>query len=452
MPALCLMQNNIIALNIRLTIQEYNMLEPNDAILCGCSGGADSVCLVCALLELREKFRFELGVLHVNHNLRENSRKDAEYTQELARRFGLSFFLREIKIEKKSGIEEAARNARYKAYIECAKENGFNKIATGHTRSDLIETFIMNLGRGAGLRGLGSIPPVRFIGDNIKIIRPLIDIDRAQTEEYLKELGIGFVIDETNADPAFLRNKIRKDVAPVLRKFASNEKISTAARIAREASDYLENQGEKLMKEAARSLSGALELDIKILLKDGVFIAKYALMAAADFLNLELSRERIEDLLRLCAMKNGSSLKLPKAVAWREYDALVIGDIKPAQTFFYNLKPGEIIKTPSGDLIACGVSLGEGALEKVFDYDKISRAAIRSRLPGDYIFFKNGRKLIKREFIDKKIPKRLRGAIPLLAVENEVFWVMTPTGRANQIFLENSKTLLFSCKFALEIK
>ena len=196
---------------VKKTINEYNMINEGETVLCCLSGGADSVTLVLCLRELGVNIR----ACHVNHNLRgEESDRDEQFCRKLCKDLGVPLDVLSVDVrgycEKNScSVEEGARRIRYD-YFESLSAN---KIATAHTLSDSLETALFNLARGSGAKGLCGIPPVRG-----RIIRPLIACTRGEVESFLEERDQSFVTDSTNLLDDHSRNSIRHSVVPVLKK------------------------------------------------------------------------------------------------------------------------------------------------------------------------------------------------------------------------------------------
>ena len=196
------------------TIDRYRMLGPGMRVGVAVSGGADSVCLLYVLVELRARWDLRLSVLHLNHNLRgEESRADAEFVRELAARLGLAAVLSEADIAATvDNLEQAARDARLAFFRETMRTGPLDRVALGHTRSDQAETVLYRFLRGAGTAGLAGIRPVTVDG----LIRPLLEVDRAEVERFLRERAIPWRDDSTNASRVFARNRIRHELLPQL--------------------------------------------------------------------------------------------------------------------------------------------------------------------------------------------------------------------------------------------
>jgi tRNA(Ile)-lysidine synthase len=196
------------------TIERHRMFAPGDRVAVAVSGGADSVCLLHVLLELAPRWGLNLGVLHVNHNLRgDASRGDAEFVRDLAAGHNLPFLIRDLDLTTASGnLEQAARNGRL-AFFHDRVEGGLaDRVAVGHTRSDQAETVLFRFLRGSGATGLAAIRPVTERG----IVRPLIEIDRGEIAGFLRARAIRWREDASNATLDFARNRIRHQLLPQL--------------------------------------------------------------------------------------------------------------------------------------------------------------------------------------------------------------------------------------------
>jgi tRNA(Ile)-lysidine synthase len=190
------------------------MFEPAQQVGVAVSGGADSVCLLHVLLELAPRWDLRLRVLHLDHGLRgEESRQDAEFVRHLASRLGLPLSLRETSVAASpDNLEQAAREARQSFFRETIRSGAVERVALGHTRSDQAETVLFRFLRGAGTAGLSGIRPVTSEG----IVRPLIDVERSEAQQFLRQRGIAWREDSTNRSLQFARNRIRHELLPQL--------------------------------------------------------------------------------------------------------------------------------------------------------------------------------------------------------------------------------------------
>jgi tRNA(Ile)-lysidine synthase len=192
--------------------RDEGLFARGEIVLCACSGGPDSTALVLALHELAPPLSLGLCLHHVDHGLRPGSAADGERVQELGARLGLAVRRTTLVVpEGPGGLQERARTARYAALEAAADELGCARIAVGHTRSDQAETVLHRLLRGAGVEGLGAIPPVRG-----RVVRPLLDVSRAEVLAFLGERGQTYVEDPSNERTEFLRVALRRDVLPRL--------------------------------------------------------------------------------------------------------------------------------------------------------------------------------------------------------------------------------------------
>src|SRR5215203_66566 len=217
---------------VRLTAERYEM--DLDRPLALVSGGPDSVALLRVLLELGG----EPTVLHVDHGLRgDESREDAEFVRALCERLGVRCEVRKLQLADGPNLQERARDERYGLAEEVADGLGLQTIAAGHTADDVAETVLMNLARGAGLRGLSGIPPVRG-----RLVRPLIERTRREVLEYLESLDQPYRTDPTNLTGKYARNRVRLEILPLLEELypGASRNIARGAALLREDLEVLE--------------------------------------------------------------------------------------------------------------------------------------------------------------------------------------------------------------------
>ena len=199
-------------------VKKHEMLKTGDKIIVGVSGGADSVCLLFLLKNLRPKWQLSLEVVHIEHGIRgKESLEDADFVEKLCREWEVPFYLfrRDIPLlskEWRCSQEEAGRRARYEAFEEVRVKTGADKIAVAHNQDDRAETILFHLARGSALRGLCGIFPVRD-----HIIRPLLCLKRTEIEEILINAGLSWRTDATNQEEIYTRNKIRLQILPLIK-------------------------------------------------------------------------------------------------------------------------------------------------------------------------------------------------------------------------------------------
>lgn len=426
------------------TIEKYNMIEKDDKIVMGISGGPDSLCMLDVLFNLKGKFNLKLYVVHVNHMIRgEDAKKDAAFVEKLCKDLDLPFFLFEENVPylaKKMGLseEQAGRYVRYKAFEETLKKVGGNKIAVAHNKNDVAETVLLNILRGTGLRGLIGIKPV-----NGNIIRPLIEIERREIEKYLKDKNLHPRIDHTNYEDLYTRNKIRLKVIPYIEevfKIDLVENLSRMAAILLEEDDYLEAKCEEVFNQICEINGEEIKVDVDALKSQHTAIKRRLVKRMYLYVKGEtdgLEYGHVEDVLNLLDKPTSSKIDLPFEIeALKMYNNLVIRKKKTKE----KVKFKEVLKIPGvttiegiGKFKAYVVDISQvddfnkGEYIKFFDYDKIKgEIVVKSREDGDRFspLGMRGTKKLKEFFIDKKIPREERDYIPLVAIGKEIVWVV----------------------------
>jgi tRNA(Ile)-lysidine synthase len=213
-------RDKMILNKIKDTIRRYDLIGKGDRVLVGVSGGPDSVTLLYLLKSLSKPYGFKLEIAHLDHMLRKDSKKDAEFVTSLGLKLKIPVTTGKIDIKKlavKGSLEEVARNARLGFLFKVAKKIKADKIALAHNLDDQAETVLMRVIRGTGLYGLSGIIPKRKLY-GIEVIRPLIRIQRREIEAFLKKKGTNARIDKTNQEDLYFRNKIRNRLLPLLEK------------------------------------------------------------------------------------------------------------------------------------------------------------------------------------------------------------------------------------------
>ena len=206
----------------RMRAFSTKLIARKDAVLVGFSGGADSVCLLHFLHYLAKEKHFRLAAVHINHGLRGRAATDDQrFCKTFCHTHGIEFFAEKVAVKKLArehdlSPEHAARKARYLAFGKVARKWEATKLALGHHLDDQAETFLLNLLRGTKAKGLAGIPLRRPLCPGVEIIRPLLCVTRAETEEYLANNGLSHVTDQTNFDDAFRRNWVRHALLPLL--------------------------------------------------------------------------------------------------------------------------------------------------------------------------------------------------------------------------------------------
>ncbi|MCK4249553.1 MAG: tRNA lysidine(34) synthetase TilS [Candidatus Omnitrophica bacterium] len=213
---------------VEKTVLDHNLFKTGDSVILGLSGGPDSTAMLLILLALKKNFKLKLTAVHLNHCLRGfESESDQNYVRSLARRFRIPYYSKRTDIAElarinKTSLEETAREARYEFFLEIARQQKAQKIAVAHTADDQAETVLMRIIQGTGLRGLAGIRPARNFdlkkNKNIKVLRPLIELTRAEVMIFLREKKYRPRQDSSNLNLDILRNSIRKELLPLLAK------------------------------------------------------------------------------------------------------------------------------------------------------------------------------------------------------------------------------------------
>jgi tRNA(Ile)-lysidine synthase len=266
------------------TIRRHTLLPAGTRVLVALSGGSDSVALTLLLLEAAPRIPFEVAALaHFNHRLRETAARDETFCRDLASRLGLPIRVtaedvREYAAAERLTIEDAARRLRYDFLRREAQELGATRIAVGHTQDDQAETFLLKLVRGAGATGLGAIYPRRD-----QIVRPLLDVTRAELRQYLASRDVSWVEDETNEVLDTPRNRLRHVVLPELvRTYGGDVRrsLARAAELIREDGEFLDELARTVFARVAVCSPGTVEIDARRLRAEPLPVRRRVLLHA----------------------------------------------------------------------------------------------------------------------------------------------------------------------------
>lgn len=301
------------------TIKKYNLINNGDSIVVGVSGGPDSITLLDILIKIQKEIKFNIVVAHVNHMIRDEAIDDEKYVENYCKDKGIAFYRKQIQVEKiakekKIGTEEAGRNLRYEFFNEILEKTNSNKIATAHTKNDNVETVLMNIIRGSGTKGLKGIEAIR----DSKYIRPLIEIERNEIEEYCNQNNLMPRIDKTNMENIYTRNKVRNLLIPYLKKeFNPNiiEAINRLSDIAKEEENFIENIVKKKYEEILiEETSNEIVLDLKKFnLLETVIKNRIVLYTINRIFGSSSGIEKIhlQDIIKLCNNNIGNKYLIP---------------------------------------------------------------------------------------------------------------------------------------------
>lgn len=428
-------------------ITEHELIGAGDRVLIGLSGGADSVCLLTVLNELRERLHFELGAMHINHGLRKEAGEDEAYSKELCEKYGISFYSERIDVvtyadNRGLSTEEAGRILRYEAFDKCMIINGYNKLATAHHANDLAETMLLFLARGTGIKGLN---PIKY--KNGIVIRPLLSVSKQDILAFLEEEGIKHCEDLTNSDNDYTRNYIRNEIIPRLEEVndkAVDHMVRTAD-IVSEAYDIIEDELNRLEETYIRRENNEYTVCLETkLLKPYMFKSLiHRAIAKAAQAEKDITAAHIEAVASLMDKQVGKMVDLPYNLkARREYDGILI---KSADSYGVYSNEHAITYKTRAFIRQDGLNIPEKEYTKWFDYDIIKDTfIIRPVDDNDEItVLKNGgTKKVKELFKDLKVPIDKRKSYMCVAQGNHVYWIIGLRMGEDAKITENTKTIL----------
>jgi tRNA(Ile)-lysidine synthase len=408
---------------VRRTAERYGMDLSQPLALV--SGGPDSVALLRVLLDLGG----EPAVLHVDHGLRgDESREDAEFVRALCERLGVRCEVRRLRLADGPNLQKRARDERYGLAEEIADELELGTIAVGHTADDVAETVLMNLARGAGLRGLSGIPPVRG-----RLVRPLIERTRPEVLQYLEGIGQPYRTDPTNLTGKYARNRIRLEILPMLEELypGAARNLSRAAALAREDLEALEGLADGVIQR--RGAEVVLSLEELSALPPA--LRRYAVRRAYAALLPDApppGRALVEAVLDLAEKEEGTrTLDLPGGVVASARAGEEVS-LYPAEE-----PSGEEVELEVGETVFRGWRISAREVSR-YDARDASRAEVayldRSKGPyrmrlareGDIIrpLGLGGTKKVLRAMMDRKVPRDLRRRTPVVVGDGgEVAWI-----------------------------
>jgi len=441
-------------------IRGQSLLHEGDAVLVCVSGGADSVALLTVLGEISRSGLLPLAitVAHLNHKIRPEAAQDAQFVADLCDSLDLDLISKTVDVPelaaREPSLENVARNARYAFFLEAAQEAGCDKVATGHTRDDNVETVLMHLIRGADVQGLRGIVPKRRLRSrsHVQVVRPLLAVGHKKIVAYLEAKGQSWREDETNRDETLLRNRIRSELLPLLTERYNPGVASALEHVAstcRELSDLL---GRRVAQEFNKCVQ-IKKNELVVFLPHFNSLHRAVRRGLLHCILSQLSSGRqithahVEDLMAVFARPTPTrSLRLPGGLSVfkeHEYAHLFTREktvaLKVPEPVLVDLLASEQVLESFG--LTLRVSIGPADDEtrqrlkrtdyhrtQMFDYDKIKtgRLWMRTRLPGDRFqpLGCPGHKKLKDLFIDRKVPYHLRASIPILALDNEPIWLV----------------------------
>ncbi|MFA7533593.1 MAG: tRNA lysidine(34) synthetase TilS [Tissierellaceae bacterium] len=427
-------------------IKEHNLIEEEDNIVIGVSGGPDSMALLFCLLEFRKTTPFNIFIAHVNHGVRgEEARRDQLFVEKTAKDLDLPYYTIDVSMEqygKEKGItaEEAGRELRYGFFREILKKQGGGKIAVAHNLNDQAETLLMRIMRGTGIDGLRGM----FFKYQ-DIIRPILGIKREEIEKYIEENGIETVLDKTNLQPIYSRNKVRIELIPYMEENFKPNIINTLWRMSTIVStdvDFLEEytkreynnlvnkgEGHSIIFNKEGFLNNHRSIQQR-LIRNGILELRGSLQGTTEV-------QILKTLDLFLGETTGKEIDLSNGIVARtSYGDLIMEKqlVSSEKDYSYGLA------VPSSLIIHNGYKFETKILErdfdltfhgkgnvKYYDYDKVvGKLEVRNRKDGDRFvpFGMKGRKKLKDYFMDEKVPRELRNKIPLIVDNENILWVV----------------------------
>jgi len=430
-----------LAAKVRDTIRRFDLLAEGERILVACSGGADSTCLLWILKDLQAEGSWDLTVGHFNHRLRRDAAADERFVRELAAAAGCPFYAASRDVaayarDRGMNLEEAGRELRYDFLEKTAAAAGAHKIATAHTQDDQAETFLMRLLRGSGRSGLGGIPVRRG-----PIIRPLLQVSRAEVEDYLRIHSRTWRRDPSNRDRRYLRNRIRLELVPYLRDRFDPDIIGRLGRLTdvlREEEEWMKSLTQTAADAATFSAGGSWGLDMKALSRFPLALRRRVVRSFLSRLRGHLRHISFHDITAILNLAEGRRFTLERGLVLQRRRDRVQPAPPPARHIGYRHRwdgkgPLEI---PELGLKFSGRTVPRARLrrlkrdnrrEAVLDAELLTfPLTVRCRREGDRYrpLGSPGRARLKEIFRAHGIPSEERDRHPVFVSGRAVVWVL----------------------------
>lgn len=455
---------------VRADISRHGLLEAGQRVVVGVSGGPDSIVLLHILKRLQEELKILLHVAHLNHMFRgEESQADASFVQTVCQQWGIPCSIEERDVPayaKATGLtsQVAARRVRFQFFAEVLTKVEGQRIALAHHADDQAETILMNLFRGAGLKGLSGMSPLR----EKLFIRPLLHVRKKEIEQYCAVENLSYRTDSSNLKTVYRRNKLRHQLIPTLEREYAPGLVHILSRMAEQIGnedEYLDHLATAAYSEVLFSEGeNGVSLDLKNVNKQPLVLVRRLLRIAWQRVygtKQDLSFDHVERLIEELAYKGGPEkvLELPGGVRVRfSYDRLTFLKNKVSLILAKESSPLPVpgqVNFLDSQIVAQLLDVQDlihphQRLPKqlaVLDAAKVSLPLIvRSRQEGDtFIPFGLGKQIkLKKLLIDCKVPKHLRDQIPIVVEQNtgRILWVAGIRPADGVGISENSKKLI----------
>jgi tRNA(Ile)-lysidine synthase len=433
---------------VRRAIGRYRLLERGDRVIVGVSAGVDSMVLLHILNALRQDLSLSLVIAHLNHGLRPSEAdSEADLVRKESLRLGLPFEYRQFNVKElqKSGgfsLQDAARRIRFQFFHELCDQYGGGKIALGHQADDQVETILLRLMRGSGLKGIKGMLPIR----QGRVIRPLLEVWRVEVENFAQQNSISYLTDSSNIKQDYLRNRLRLDLIPYIEKYYQpgfRRAILRTSTLLREEDDFIEQEAHEAYQKIARKKQEEIAFEFSVYQSLHPALQRRVLEKAIREIETGLSRDEIGgaevNLIyrRLIQPRASFFITLSHGLCLeKRYDTVCLRRGMPK-----TILPFEVELQIQGRTYLKEIEKEVGAEEKerdgsepihesrnvaFLDYEKIHLPLkMRNFRPGDrfHPLGAKGKQKLKEFFIDQKIPKMERASIPLLVSGDMIAWV-----------------------------
>ena len=433
---------------IKNTIIRENLIEKNDKILIGLSGGADSVFLFNVLYKLKDDFDFEIKTCHINHSYRDAALRDEKFSRKISEEKNIQFFskkvdMKQYSIDNSISLEDSGRILRYNCFKEILESEKLNKIAVAHHLDDQVETFFLHLFRGSGIDGLCGIQY-----RNKDIIRPLLDISKSEILNYLDENNIEYVADETNFVADVQRNKIRLEMLPYIQEnFNSsiNESIYRTINILKDSKEIIDDVTKLKYETLVSQKYSEYSIDVDLFKKEKTSVKRNIirkLLIELNGSNQDIRMVYIDDIIELFDLKNGSEYVFKDYSFFKSYDKVIIRknlNNKKSQSVEFEFGKINFGDFKINSYLTKDTNVKPSRNKMLFDSEILSHNLIlRKRKNGDRIKLKGFTKKIKDVFIDNKVLQIERDNYPILSDEENVYAILSL--KRSNLYMKNSNS------------
>ena len=422
------------------------------------SGGPDSLALLYALHRLRDELGLALHVAHLDHRLRgQDSAADAEFVAQTCAKLGIDYTVEDVDVlafrrEHRMSLEEAAREVRYRFLANVAEQVGAEAVVLGHTSDDQVETVLMNVIRGSGLRGLRGMMPVskqRIAGSDLTLFRPLLNLPKQDTIAYCEALDLTPRADESNRSMEMTRNRIRLELLPLLRDMnpAFGDAILRLSRNVNDALSVVNRKVDSAWSDAVTEEGESICIDRERFRELDVALRSHLVIRTLSHVKGDMQgieRIHVDDAVNAVIESSGSQLHLPgglrliveqrSAHLYAEDDVFASSsfDASPLAVPGLTTVGGWRISTERIKIASEDRSSGtywhsaEQFVERFGRGVDVSSLAVRSRVPGDRFqpLGMSGSKKLKDFMIDEKVPGSMRDGVPLIVTSRGIAWVV----------------------------